>query len=69
MLSKLTNFLVLNSISIFEKARPVMEQHERIYLILDNDAAGKNYSKRELCLSNKYNNFSEKHQQDKDINE
>lgn len=69
MLPELTNFLVLNSLSFFEKARPAMEQHERIYLLLDNDAAGKNCTKRALCLSYKYNDFSYKYGQDKDINE
>lgn len=69
MLPELTNFLVLNSLSFFEKARPVMEQHERIYLLLDNDAAGKNCTKRALGLSYKYNDLSIKYQQDKDINE
>ena len=69
MLPELTNFLVLNSLSFFEKARPVMEQHERIYLLLDHDAAGKNCTKRALGLSYKYNDLSTKYQQDKDINE
>ena len=69
MLPELTNFLVLNSLSFFEKARPVMEQHERIYLLLDNDAAGKNCTKHALGLSHKYNDLSNKYQQDKDINE
>ena len=69
MLPELTNFLVLNSLSFFEKARPVMEQHERIYLLLDNDAAGRNCTKNALGLSYKYNDLSIKYQQDKDINE
>lgn len=69
MLPELTNFLVLNSLSFFEKARLVMEQHERIYLLLDNDASGKNCTKRALGLSYKYNDLSIKYQQYKDINE
>ena len=69
MLPELTNFLVLNSLSFFEKARPAMEQHERIYLLLDNDAAGKNCVKRALGLSHKYNDLSNRYQRDKDINE
>jgi hypothetical protein len=56
-LPELTNFLVLNSLSFFEKARSVMEQHERIYLLLDNDTAGKNCAKRALGLSYKYNEY------------
>ena len=69
LIPELTNFLVLNSLSFFEKARPVMEQHERIYLLLDNDAAGKNCTKRALGLSYKYNDLSDRYQQGKDINE
>ena len=46
-----------------------MEQHERIYSLLDNDAAGKNCTKRALGLSHKYNDLSNKYQQHKDINE
>jgi len=69
ILPELTNFLVLNSLSFFEKARPVMEQHERVYLLLDNDAAGKNCVKRALSLSHKYNDLSNRYQHDKDINE
>lgn len=69
MLPELTNFLVLNSLSFFEKARPVMEQHERVYLLLDNDAAGKNCATRALALSHQYNDLSNRYQQDKDINE
>jgi hypothetical protein len=69
MLPELTNFLVLNSLSFFEKARPAMEQHERIYLLLDNDAAGKNCTKNAMALSYKYNDLSDKYQQGKDINE
>ena len=69
MLPELTNFLVLNSLSFFEKARHVMDQHERIYLLLDNDTAGKNCAKRALGLSHKYNDLSYKYQEEKDINE
>ena len=69
MLPELTNFLVLNSLSFFEKARPVMEQHERIYLLLDNDTAGKNCTKRALGLSHKYSDLSYEYRQEKDINE
>ncbi len=69
ILPELTNFLVLNSLSFFEKARLVMEQHERIYLLLDNDDAGKNCTKHALSLSYKYYDLSNKYQQDKDLNE
>lgn len=38
----LTNFLVLNSLSFFQKSRNLMEDHERINLYLDRDKAGTN---------------------------
>ncbi len=37
----LTNFLVLNSLSFFEKSRSLMEKHEQVNLYLDRDKAGK----------------------------
>jgi len=69
LIPELTNFLVLNSLSFFEKARPVMEQHERIYLLLDNDAAGEICTRRALRLSYKYSDLSDRYRQGKDINE
>lgn len=38
----LTNFLVLNSLSFFEKSRNLMENHEQVNLYLDRDKAGMN---------------------------
>lgn len=37
LLTKSTNFLVLNSLALFEKALPLMKQHEKVYLLLDHD--------------------------------
>ena len=36
----LTNFLILNSLSFFEKSRQMMEEHDKINLYLDRDEAG-----------------------------
>ncbi len=36
----LTNFLVLNSLSFFEKSHNLMESHEQVHLYLDRDKAG-----------------------------
>ena len=36
----LTNFLVLNSLSFFEKSRELMEKNEKVHLYLDRDEAG-----------------------------
>ena len=38
---KLTNFLVLNSLSFFNKNLTLMDKHTRIHLYPDNDTAGK----------------------------
>src|SRR5690606_13412048 len=39
-LSMRSDFLILNSLSLFEKARPVFDQYRQVDLYLDNDAAG-----------------------------
>lgn len=38
-----TNFLVLNSLSFFERSLLLIEKHKRIHLYLDNDNAGKKW--------------------------
>ncbi|MBT2561337.1 toprim domain-containing protein [Pedobacter sp. ISL-68] len=48
------DFLILNSLAFFEKAKPVMEQYDSAHLYLDNDAAGQNYSKRALSAGKPY---------------
>ena len=64
-----TNFLVLNSLSFFEKAFPLMEEHEHVYLLLDNDAAGKNCAAAALKRSLKFTDLSHKYQNGKDLND
>jgi hypothetical protein len=44
----LSNCLVLNSLSFFEKSRPIMEQYKQVHLILDRDTAGINCTKQAL---------------------
>lgn len=63
------NFMVLNSLSFFEKARVFMEQNEAIRLYLDRDAAGQNCSRYAVSLSNKYKDESRLYQQYKDLND
>jgi hypothetical protein len=63
------SFVVLNSVSLFEKARPFMEQHEAIYLYLDHDKTGQNCSRYALSLNKKYQDKSGLYQQYKDLNE
>jgi hypothetical protein len=63
------NFVVLNSVSFFEKARPFMEQHETIRLYLDRDSTGHNYSRYALSLSQKYKDESALYKHHKDLND
>ena len=62
------DFVVLNSVSFFEKARPFMEQHEVIHLYLDRVSTGHNYSQYALSLSPKYKHESSLYKHHKNIN-
>lgn len=64
-----TDFVILNSVSFFEKARPIMEEHECIRLYLDHDTTGQNCSRYALSLSNKYKDESCLYQHHKDLND
>ena len=64
-----SNFVILNSVSFFEKARPFMEQHEIIRLYLDRDTTGQNYSHYALSLSSKYKDESKLYEHHKDFND
>jgi DNA primase len=66
---KKADFVVLNSVSFFEKARSFMEQHEQIKLYLDNDKTGQNYSRYALSLSRKYQDESQLYKNHKDLND
>ena len=44
----LTNYLVLNSLSFFEKSRPLMEKYQNIHLVLDRNTAGKMHTLQAL---------------------
>jgi hypothetical protein len=45
------NFLILNSASFFEKSLPLMQQHHRIHLYLDNDKTGQKFTDMALQQS------------------
>ncbi|MGI8635441.1 MAG: toprim domain-containing protein [Segetibacter sp.] len=62
------NFVILNSVSFFEKARSIMEQHEVIRLYLDRDTTGQNYSRYARSLSSKYKDESNLYKHYKDVN-
>lgn len=63
------DFVILNSISLFEKARLFMEEHHAIHLYLDRDTTGQNCSRYALSLSNKYQDESALYKGYKDIND
>lgn len=44
----LTSCLVLNSLSFFEKSRSLMEQHDKIYLFLDQGKSGRKSAQKAL---------------------
>ncbi len=63
------NLVVLNSLSFFERARPLMEAHRRIHLYLDRDAAGRQKTRGALSLSNQYQDKSDLYRNYKDLND
>jgi hypothetical protein len=65
----LTNCLVLNSLSFFEKSRPLMEKYSQVHLILDNDTAGKKATMQALQWSDRYFDRSDFYAHHKDLNE
>ncbi|MBI1782167.1 MAG: toprim domain-containing protein [Sphingobacteriales bacterium] len=64
-----TDYIVLNSLSFFEKSRVIMENYKQVKLYLDNDKAGQNCSRLALSLSNKYKDESSFYQNHKDLND
>jgi len=65
----LTNFLVLNSLAFFEKAKEKMERHHQIHLFLDRDAAGMKHTQRAISSNKKYTDRSILYQGHKDLND
>jgi hypothetical protein len=66
----LSNCLVFNSLSFFEKSRPLMVQYKQVYLHLDRDTAGINCTKQALqCNADKYIDRSDFYQHHKDLNQ
>lgn len=64
-----TDYIVLNSLSFFEKSRTVLENYNQVKLYLDNDKAGQNCSRLALSLSNKYKDESSLYRNYKDLND
>ena len=65
----LTNFLILNSLSFFERSLSLMETHKQIHLYLDNDEAGRNCNSLALKRSEKFYDESRLYKGYKDLNE
>jgi hypothetical protein len=65
----LTNFLVLNSTSFFQRSLLLMEKHDAIHLYLDNDLTGKRWTDLALKRSPKFKDESSLYKGYKDIND
>jgi len=64
-----TDYVVLNSLSFFEKLRAAMENYNQVKLYLDNDKAGQNCSRLAMSLSDKYKDESGLYKNHKDLND
>ncbi|MEO7314314.1 MAG: toprim domain-containing protein, partial [Ginsengibacter sp.] len=62
------DFVILNSVSFFEKARPFMENHASIKLYLDRDETGNKFSKYGLSISDQYTDESDLYKHHKYFN-
>ncbi len=66
---ELTNFLVLNSLSFFERSLLLMEKHAGIHLYLDHDNAGRKCTNIALKRSLQFKDESKLYKGYKDLNE
>ncbi len=62
-------FLVLNSLSFFERSLLLMEKHERIHLYLDHDNAGRKWTEMALQRSRNFKDESALYTGYKDLND
>lgn len=63
------DYCILNSLSFFEKTKPLLEQYSSIHLFLDNDKAGQNCSSNAVSCDTKYKDESKLYHNYKDLNE
>jgi len=63
------DFIILNSLSFFEKSREVMEKHQLIHLFLDRDQPGEKATEKALGWSPKYTDQSQLYKDYKDYNQ
>lgn len=64
-----SNYLILNSLSLFEKARPFLERHRCVHLLLDHDSAGRNMTAYACSLHARYRDESAFYIGHHDVNE
>ena len=63
------DFLILNSLSFFDKAIPLMQQYDCCRLFLDNDAAGQNCSRQTVSMDSRFQDESGMYHLYKDLND
>ncbi len=63
------NFMILNSVSMFQKARPFMENHVRIRVYLDRDSTWQNFSQKAFVINDKFKDKSSLYKHYKDLND
>ena len=63
------NFLILNSLSFFERSLLLMEKHQHIHLFLDHDNAGRKCTSLALKRSLKFKDESKLYKGYKDLND
>lgn len=64
-----TDFLILNSLSFFDKSLHQMENYSHIHLYLDNDKAGLQCTEKALATEKKFTDESKLYTGYKDLNE
>ena len=65
----LTNFLVLNSLSLFHKSLEKMRAYTKVHLYLDNDTAGNEVTARALQKAEQFEDKRQLYKGHKDFNE
>uniref|UniRef100_A0A0N5A6V7 ZnF_CHCC domain-containing protein n=1 Tax=Parastrongyloides trichosuri TaxID=131310 RepID=A0A0N5A6V7_PARTI len=63
-----SDYMILNGISMFEKARPILESYNEINLYFDNDKIGRKLTAEACASSDKYRDRSDAYKDYKDLN-
>ncbi len=64
-----SNFLILNSLSFFEKSLTLMKTYDSVHLYLDRDTAGRKYTEIAQNISARFKDESQLYRNHKDLNE